>query len=141
MYRLVALFGFLASGAACDSAFRPESSTGSFALQPSTQVVLETPSARIEILADTLRLNPDGTAQRVVRESLDFIAHPDTTLTHEEPYRYRWNGRTIELEYVCPMNALCSAPPHLWGEATADGLELRSAIDPRPLLRYRRLIP
>ncbi len=47
-------------------------------------------------------------------------------------------GETIELELVCPPNALCTAPPHLWGRATAEELELRAAVDPRPLLRYRR---
>lgn len=139
MLRLVAVICILAS-LGCESVLDPSVAPAAYALRSSARpAVLQNSSVRIEVLSDTLWLREDGNARRVVQESFDFAAGPDTTLTHEEPYRYERRGNVIEFDLVCPPNALCSPPPHLWGKFTPEGLELRSAVDPRTLLRYGRV--
>ena len=138
MYRIATVVALLACLPGCDAVLTPDLATGAYALRSGSSDVLQNPSVRIQIVADTLWLQGDGTARRVLRQFLDYGTYPDTTLTSEESYRYRRSGRTIEFEYQCPPNALCSAPPHLWGKIGVGEMELRSAFDPRALLRYRR---
>jgi len=139
MLRLLLSIGLLSSLLACESALSPGVSTGVYALRSADPVVLQNSSVRIEVLADTIWLESGGSARRVVREHLDYVSFRDTTVTRTEPYRYETDGASIEMEYVCPPNALCAPPPHIWGHVTDEGLELRFLVDPRPLVRYRRI--
>lgn len=113
-----------------------------FTLEP--PAVLQNEVVRIEILSETLLLFGDGTAQRLYRQRMDYVdpAGRDTTLEYQSDYTYRIEGFGITFASVCNDTALCAPPPHLWGQRTATGLELRSHFDPDALLRYRQeLLP
>lgn len=128
---------------ACESGLLPQPQAevaGTFALDVSDgPVVLQWASVRATLLADTLRLKSDGTLVRSGRTHYDYDTFPDTTVSSTVPYLHQTEGFRIELEYVCPPNALCSPPPHLWGTVTGESLVLKAAEDPRATLRYRRI--
>lgn len=125
---------------ACESRMLPQpepDGAETFVLEE--PVVLQWSSVRATLLADTLRLNPDGSALRSGRTHFDYDDYRDTTVHMSSPYRHHTEGPRIELEFVCPPNALCAPPPHLWGLAGSKTLVLKAAEDPRPTLRYRRI--
>lgn len=128
---------------ACESGLLPQpepEAAGTFVLDVSAgPVVLQWASVRATLLADTLRFKPDGSLIRSGRTHYDYDTFRDTTLHSSFPYLHRTEGFRIELEYVCPPNALCSGPPHLWGAISSNALVLHAAEDPRPALRYRRI--
>jgi hypothetical protein len=109
-----------------------------------TPAVLENEVVRIEIQSDLLSLYADGTARREYRQRMDYVspAGRDTTLEYRSDYTFaRTDGSTLTFASVCDDTALCAPPPHLWGQQTAAGLELRSHFDPDVVLRYRRVYP
>jgi hypothetical protein len=140
--RLAALALLCSAASACDSATDADPAAR-YALVVNPPVVIQNESVRIELLQDRLALNEDGSARREVTQRYDFVspAVRDTTETFVETYHYDVNGATIELTALCPPNALCIEGPHLWGRVTADGLELRTHLDPDVVLAYRRLVP
>jgi hypothetical protein len=103
-------------------------------------VVLQYGRVRATLLEDTFRFKPDGTAVRSGRTHYDHTTFRDTTLNRSDPYRHHTEGLRVELQYLCPPNALCTPPPHLWGTIVGDELVLHAAEDPRPTLRYRRIV-
>lgn len=122
----------------CETTLDPDTFVGSYTLVEGG-AVLRNPEVRASILSDSLWLHRDGTARRVTRELLEYAdSARDTTLVFEAPYEYRVDGTRIELAYVCPPNAVCTPPPHLWGEISTAGLILRDAFDPRVPLQYVR---
>jgi hypothetical protein len=125
----------------CESTSEPPRATDVYSLQP--PAVLDIYEGHLEILNETLFLFADGTARREFRQRYDFNSptQRDTTVRQEQEYTYELRGNRIELTFECPPNALCIAPPHLWGELTADGLELRWHVDTDVPLRYRRVGP
>jgi hypothetical protein len=128
---------------ACESNFllEPDSEfVGTYVLDVSDgSVVLRWDSVRATILADTLRFREEGRASRRVITHYDYATFRDTTVDTYIPYLHQKKGFRVELEYVCPPNALCGPPPHLWGNVAGRALVLRTAEDPRPALRYRRI--
>jgi len=127
---------------ACESGLMPEPDTvvvGTFVLDTDGPVLLQWEGVRATLLADTLRFKPDGTLVRSGSTHYDYDTFRDTTLYMSAPYLHQTNGSRVELESVCPPNALCGPPPHLWGTLTSSGLVLKAAEDPRPTLRYRRI--
>lgn len=139
--RLVALAVLWSALAGCEGAASPANPGESFALDVDPGVVYNTDEVRIHIMEDRIWLRDDATAQRQVVEHLNFSspAQRDTTITHYEAYRYFRDGAAIELTAICDPRALCIAGPHLWGQMTSDGMELRWFRDPEVLLSYRRL--
>ena len=137
----VALAVLCSSLAACEGLDPPATQGESFALDVDPGVVYNTDEVRIHIMEDRIWLQDDATAQRQVVEHLNFSspAQRDTTVTHYEAYRYSRDGAAIELTAVCAPNALCIAGPHLWGQMTSEGMELRWFRDPEVLLSYQRL--
>lgn len=124
---------------ACESGLMPQPETvvvGTFVLD-NGPVVLQWEGVRATLLADTLRFEPDGSLVRSGSTHFDYATFRDTTLYTSAPYLYHTEGSRVELEAVCPPNALCASPPHLWGTLTSKGLVLKAAADPRPTLRYR----
>ncbi len=143
MIRRIAAFALLCSAAsACRSATDVDAAAR-YALDVNPPVVIQNSVVRIELLQDRLDLNEDGTARRELTQRLDYVspAGRDTTVSFDEDYVYRIEGSRIEMEAVCPPNALCAAPPHVWGTVTADGLELRTLMAPDVVLTYHRLAP
>jgi hypothetical protein len=113
-----------------------------FTLEP--PAVLQNEVVRIEILSETLVLFDDDTARRTYRQRMDYVdpAGRDTTLEYQSDYTYRIEGFGITFASVCNDTASCAPPPHLWGQRTGGGLELRSHFDPDAVLRYRQeLLP
>lgn len=143
MIRRFATFVLLsASLAGCDGLVGSDAPpTGAYVLDVSSPVVLQNGNVRVQILEDVLTLRDDGTARRVAREHIDYVDDQwrDTTYSVDHQFRYRAEGSRIELESVCGPAALCAAPPHVWGRATRDGMELRMLQDPTVLLRYDRV--
>jgi hypothetical protein len=141
MIRSLVAFAVLCSAlAGCDGLFDPSAPAARFVLRTEPPVVLETDVVRIQILEDRLWLEPDATARREVTEHLDFPSPGprDTTVTYDEEYTYETDGSTIELTYVCDPRALCIAGPHLTGQMTSEGMELRWFRDPDVVLSYQR---
>jgi hypothetical protein len=128
---------------ACESNFllEPDSEfLGTFVLDVSDgPVVLQWESVRATILADTLRVRDDGRTSRRVITHYDYATFRDTTVHTYISYLHRKKGFRVELEYLCPPNALCTPPPHLWGNVAGQALVLHTAEDPRPALHYRRI--
>jgi hypothetical protein len=143
MIRRFAVFSLLcASLAGCDGLLgSDEPPTGAYALDVNSPVVLRNGDVRIHILQDVLTLKSDGTARRVASERIDYGSDQfrDTTYSVDHEYLYRARGSRIELESACGPAALCAAPPHVWGRATDEGMELQMLYDPDVLLRYRRV--
>ena len=126
---------------ACESGLMPQPDTvivGTFVLD-TDPVLFQWEGVRATLLADTLRFQPNGTLVRSGRTHYDYDTLRDTTLYASAPYLQYTNGSRVELELVCPPNALCGPPPHLWGTLTSKGLVLKAAEDPGPTLRYRRI--
>ncbi|HST59177.1 MAG TPA: hypothetical protein VLK84_10820 [Longimicrobium sp.] len=137
---LVVIALLCAAVSGCDSLLDPPAPAARYVLRTEPPVVLETDAARIQILEDRLWLEPDATARRVVTEHLDFPSPGprDTTVTYDEEYTYETDGSTIELSFVCDPRALCIAGPHLTGQMTSEGMELRWFRDRDVVLSYQR---
>ena len=114
---------------------------GVYELSSAPALLVDQPTLRVEMLSDTLWLYRSGAGKRVVRERHGSPPSPDTTVVHEEDFGYRMRGSNIEVEFFCGPLALCSAPPHMWGRRTEEGLELRHLANPDLPLAYRRLEP
>lgn len=129
--------------AACEGLGDPADLEVGFVLDVEPAVVLESGSVRAQILEERLWLETDGTARREIKEHIDFPSPGprDTTVTYEEEYAYEVDGTTIELMARCGPLALCAPGPHLWGQMTSEGLELRWLRDPEVVLSYQRLDP
>lgn len=143
MIRRIAALALLCSAvSACDSA-TDVTPAARYGLDTDPPVVLANDVARIELLRDEFQLDGDGKARRELTQRVDYVSPGirDTTVTYNEQYFYRVDGRTIEMEALCPPDALCAPPPHVWGRVTGEGLELRSLVAPDVLLTYRRVFP
>jgi hypothetical protein len=106
-----------------------------------TPTVMQSPSMRIELRSDILSLFADGTARREYRQHVDYVSPElrDGTVDVREDYGYGIQGSTLELHAACNDTGNCVPGPHLTGEITASGLELRTIFDPTAVLRYRRI--
>lgn len=129
--------------AACDSATGASVPVERFALNVTTPVVLQRNDVRFRILQDTLIVESDGTAERRLRQTVEYDdpAFPDATVETREAFTYVRNGSTIEFTNVCPPNALCGEVRYLWGQVEGDALRLQMVIDPQVPLTYRRVAP
>jgi hypothetical protein len=137
MKRLLLLVGLLLPAlGSCDNVLDPNDVVGEYVLQ-GTPVVLHPGHGRLEIRVDTLRLNAGGSATRVSLEAYEseFGSYVNAFVV---AYRYSIRNGRVELEFLCPPNALCTPPPHIWGSPTSGGLILRHAIDPGVPLLYER---
>jgi hypothetical protein len=107
----------------------------------SAALLVDRPTLRVEMLSDTLWLYRTGAGKRVVRERHGYPPRPDTIVAYESDFGYTMRGGQVEVEFFCGPLALCSAPPHMWGRRTDEGLELRHLANPDLPLAYRRLEP
>ena len=139
MRRNLLLVLVLGTAACGDGATGPASLTSAYALQ-NTPVVLEHEAGgQVVITADTLYLAGESATRRVTYR-FDW---PEgvTDVSATEQYRVRLALGRLELDMVCPPNALslCTPPPHLWGLPRDFGLVLRSQFDPGVSLVYVKL--
>ena len=137
MKRVLLLGGLLLPAlGSCDTGLDTNDMVGEYVLQ-GTPAVLHPDHGRLEIRADTLRLHGGGSATRVSLEAYESESDSYAVLFVAE-YRYSIRNGRVELEFMCPPNALCTPPPHIWGSPTSSGLILRHAIDPGVPLLYER---
>ena len=121
--------------ASCSDASGPGAIAGAYVLEsidadhlPAT--VMYSPTTSIEIRADTIWLEDDGTGRQWRRQLSDFgdgfrEDQFETRLT------YRVKDGVIEITYVCPPNASCIEGPHAYAWKHSRGILLREAFDGR----------
>jgi hypothetical protein len=107
----------------------------------SAPTVMQSQSMRIELQSDVLSLFAGGVGRREYRQHVDYVSPElrDGTVDVREEYGYRIQGTTLELFAECNDTGNCAPGPHMVGEVTASGLELRTTFDPGVVLRYRRV--
>jgi hypothetical protein len=94
---------------------------------PLPTVLASNEDYEIHVLSDTLRLRADGTGTISGVLSAEPLR---PGLPAQEPtwgtadIRYRRLLRGMEIDYVCPPNASCVAPPHLIAVERGDRLEV-----------------
>jgi hypothetical protein len=80
------------------------------------------------VVSDTIRLRPDGTGTiSGVRSAMPLqpgIPGGQDPTWGTADIRFRRVLRGIEIDYVCPANADCVAPPHLFAVERGDRLEV-----------------
>lgn len=140
---LIAVAVGLLATAACGDPLEPGDVAGNYVLdavagEPLPAVLLENPHYRFRVHADELRLNVDGSGHRVttgIGERLDMEGDPEAT-TWDRELVFRVVGGRVEIEYVCPINASCTPPPHLIARRVAGGLRVESTQAERDPLWY-----
>jgi hypothetical protein len=124
--------------AGCDTTLAPGTFQGAYALNGTPGLVMEAQTLTMEVIADTLWIAGDRTAQRRFRGTSTLR---DGSLRSEQDwtatYRYVRRGNRIEMTQICPPNALCVAGPHLTGRLRGETLELRELWAPQ-VLTYER---
>jgi hypothetical protein len=100
----------------------------------------------LRFVADTLRLNPDGSGAQVVVVRRTTPSEPDQPEVEEREVsrlHYAVSGDRIEISFVCPdpPGALmsCVAPPHYTGTLTAAGVRFDHALAYRTPLVFERI--
>jgi hypothetical protein len=144
---LAALLGAtLAALAGCDSPLAPSRLAGTYVLAavgeaPPPVVVIDDALMTITVLADTLRLQSNGSGEQVVVQHYryhDTSTRPADTEILEVPVYYQIRGDRIEFTFGCPRGKYCLAilANTFTGRLTADGLVIDTVPAPRA---YRRI--
>lgn len=135
----------LLAAAACQDPLGPDDFAGVYLLDavagdPLPAVLIEHDSFRFHVHSDELILNPDRTGRRLTTGLADLMdgEGPSQDVRWETELVFRVVGQRIEVEFVCPPNALmlCTPPPHLIGRRTPGGLRVESAQGERVPLSY-----
>jgi len=115
---------------ACGDPVAPRDIAGIYTLHrvdgdPLPAVLFTTEYVRVRVLADTLRLNANGTGLQIsVWEGEPLVpglpAEPPSRVASE--LRFESKGGRIEVSEICPPNANCAPPPYLVARAVAEGL-------------------
>ena len=150
--RLTAMLAMLPLAAltlGCHETFGPDDVAGTYVLERvgGAQLPAEVFSdgtGSVRIAADTLRLQTNGrgsiVSERVIVPSGTAPASP-TSSRLESALIFRVVDGRIEMDFVCPPNALCAAGPHLTGRRYAGGLLVEAPSLADAPLRYRQLDP
>jgi len=127
---------------ACESGLLPQPNpeiAGTFVLDVSDgPVVLREDPVHMKLLADTLHFEADGSVVRSWRMHQIYETLRESNVHWTGPYHRRTQGFRVELEAICPPNALC-APTYLKGNLIDDTLVLKASENPRRSLRYHRI--
>jgi hypothetical protein len=83
------------------------------------------------VVADTLVVNPDGTAMRYVWSEWWPLAGGDTTrLMHRSDYTYRMASGAIGLLWQCPGGANCLTSAREWYDVLPGAVAIRPRNEP-----------
>ena len=97
----------------------------------------------VQVLADTLRLDADGrgrfTSVRVIQVG-GASPPPDVASVLESDLVFRIVGSRIDIDFICPDGAQCSAGPHLVAHRHDGGLLVGVSMVADAPLRYRRVM-
>jgi hypothetical protein len=102
--------------------------------------LLTNESVRIMVIADTLRLSPDGTGVRTSAYRTDFLSILDKapeSSEHSQAFSFRVTGDRVEIGFHCPPNANCAPPPHIIATRSGEGLDIEFAGGSRVPQGYR----
>jgi hypothetical protein len=132
---------------ACENTLAPEAVAGTYVLTAVGNNRLPTELYRtdyviVRVLADTLRLNSDGTATSSTNRSVEsrLSGVPDSGSEHVvTPAHYLTRSGRVEITFDCPPNASCIAGPHLIGVPSIGGLDVDFVIANNAALSYRRI--
>ena len=139
------LLGAAALG--CGDPLRPADVAGAYALvrvesEALPAVLYSNEYVRVRVLADTLRLNADGSGTRIglrdVEPLQQGVAPAGETRVEGEFRFWTANGR-VEVDFICPPNANCVAPPHLVARPVPGGLRVDFDLGARVPLFYARV--
>jgi hypothetical protein len=148
---LVLSFAALLVMACSDSPLAPSAVAGTYVLLSIDGRALPTSSGStgpadepLEVVADTLRLNLDGTGSRVrVQRIMSGASMGEwTPLRGESALHYATTGSGIAVTFDCPPNALmlCAAGPHMAARFSAPELIATPLSgEPRQELVYARV--
>lgn len=140
----VALLAVLTLG--CRESLEPEAVVGTWSLQrvvddPLPTVLYSTEHVVVWVTSDTIRLRADGSGTISGVRSYTPVeqgVEPQGPGWSQSDIHFRVIDGRIEIEYVCPINASCIAPPHLIARPADDGLRVDFAIGSRVPLFYSR---
>lgn len=144
-WRFVSPAVLLLAATGCADPLGPDDFAGVYLLEdvagePLPAVLIEHDSFRFHVHSDELILNPDRIGRRVTTGLADLMdgEGPSQDVRWEAELVFRVVGRRIEVEVVCPPNALmlCTPPPHLVARRVAGGLRVESAQGERVPLSY-----
>ena len=113
---------------ACDDPLGPHDVAGTYVLrsvrdEPLPAVLWETDHTQLRVLADTLRLNTDGTGAEIW--VLEFVgAHASESGRSEWAVQFEVREGRLEGSYVCPASFCLTVFEPLRGEFTRMGLRL-----------------
>ena len=135
--------------AGCGEPLGPEDVAGTYVLrsiagEPLPAVSLASGDGTFRIVADTLRLRADGTGRRLTTAEIELAVAPagedgQEVVRGERALRFRVVGARVEIEYVCGINEMCVAPPHLSGRRGRGELRIDYALGGRVPLVYARI--
>ncbi len=131
----------------CRDGTSPGQVSGTWVLErigddPVPSVIFRQGGTTVRILADTLRLGTAGRGRFVrIQAIVDADGNPSPAGPSrlETALRYTVHLSTVEIFYVCPINALCTAGPHLIGLRNGDRMFVEDALVPEDVRFYRRV--
>jgi hypothetical protein len=135
--------------AGCGEPLGPEDVAGTYVLRSVAgellpAVAVASDDATFRIVADTLRLRADGTGRRLTTTEIEPAVAPaggngPEVVRGERALRFRVVSARVEIEYVCGINEMCVAPPHLSGRRGRGELRIDYALGGRVPLVYGRI--
>ena len=119
--------------AACSDPIGPSDVAGVYELElidgePLPAVLFSNEYYIVRVLSDTITLRADGTGTiSGVQEfeSLQEGVESEGPRARETQIRFGVRNNRIDIEFLCPPNALCTQGPHIVAWKTSDGLSAR----------------
>jgi hypothetical protein len=118
---------------ACQESLGPTDAPGTYVLRrverdPLPTVLYDNEIYAVRVIADTIRLRPDGTG--IISGVYEAVPLHEGLPAEGPVYsttsiRYRAVRDQLEIEYVCPDLANCLPPPHLIARRLPSGLTVR----------------
>jgi len=146
-YALLAAIILSAPAAGCRDSLGPDDVAGTYVLHhvvndPLPAVISRDSRATVHVIADTLRLEVNGKGTFAsVHVTTEFVNPPVTRdpIRIETPVTFRVVGSRIEMTFVCPINANCTAGPHRVGRRHGDLLLVTETYADPAAYYYRRV--
>jgi len=137
----------LVAALSCGEPTAPLDTGGTYALVRIAGEALPAPSfesefVRVASVADTLRFYPDGTGSSAVVQRVELPpGGAPEEMRFASPFHYRVDGVRVEIDFDCPPNASCVAPPHMVGRLTSTGIRFDFVLQSRVPQDYASVAP
>jgi hypothetical protein len=132
---------------ACHDSLAPRDVAGTYVLQsvamePLPAEIYRNDYVTVRVMADTLRLRPDGTGtmsgSHVAEPRQEGMA-PAAPTWWSGQVRFRIVDDDVEVTMICPPNANCAPGPHLTARRLDSGLRVHYAFGERVPRVYARV--